>query len=546
MKLSGAWLGLLWTLCACTEAPRGPRYDGAGHQSPRHGGTLTFYHSSGVRTLDPHIAYDELSIIAVRYLFDGLLDYDEHGRVVASLAELPQVSDGGRRFSFRLRRGVRFHNGREMTSEDVRWSLERMLHPDSASPGVNFFTNLGGLHEYRAGNTKHIAGIRVTDRYGIEFQLRHPDQTFLNVMAMTFAYPVPAENYARYGRGVAQHPVGTGPFRLASWERSVRLVFERHRQYWRPGLPYLDRVIYLENVERDVAVMRFRNGDVDHAHRFTLPDRLFFERSPQWSPYVARYAEADIWGITLNCQMFPFDNVHVRRAVAAAIDRERWSRARNGLLRPTGQPIPPGIVGYSAQLIDQQRYDLRLARREMRLAGLPRGVTEPITLWTDDRAGSQLYGELAQADLAKIGIRLRLKPVAFPIYLEEVGKPRRVQAAISGWAQDFPDPTSFFDILFHGRAIHPSNSDNHSFYRSPQLDQLLDAARIEADKPRRRAMYERAGSIVARDAPWAFLWNNRGLEVWQPYVRGYRRNPVWRFDMRYVWLDLPRRKRGLR
>src|SRR5690606_13075609 len=119
---------------------------------------------------------------------------------------LPEQAEDGKTSTFRLRRGVRFHDspvfpggrGREVTAEDVRWSLEHMLHPDTASPGITFYTLIEGLEAFRAGEASHVSGIRVRDRYTIEIQLTRPDQTFLNAMAMTFAYPVAREAYDEY------------------------------------------------------------------------------------------------------------------------------------------------------------------------------------------------------------------------------------------------------------------------------------------------------------------------------------------------------------
>lgn len=250
----------------------------------------------------------------------------------------------------------------------------------------------------------------------------------------------------------------------------------------------------------------------------------------------------NIWGLAMNCELPPFDNVHVRRAVAFAFNRHSWSRVRSGRLRPTGQPVPPGILGYNADLPGQQYYDLEKAKEEMRLAGYPNGYPHRIDLWLGDGATGRTYGELAQADLKEIGLDIRVKQVAFAVYLQETGKPRTAQMLLTGWNQDFPDPADFLDILFHSRAIHEHDSENKAFYRNPELDALLDRARVERDRDARRRMYEEASSIVARDAPWAFGWNDLDFRAWQPYVRNYEQHPVWDHEYRFVWLDMPRRR----
>ncbi len=530
-------------LSGCPAPPNGPRFLGAGHSAPQYGGTFVFHHESAVRGLDPHMAFDELSFIAIKLLFDGLLEYDHEAHLIPQLAEaLPEVSSDGKVFTFRLRKGVFFHNGQPVTTEDIRGSMHHMLSPNVGSPGFTFYAQLDGIDDYRSGKADTIRGIRVLDDYTIEFHLKAPDQTFLNAMAMTFAYPIPREFYKNHSQSIAFKPVGTGPFTLESWEQGVRLVFKKNSRYWDPKKPYVNRIVFLENLTRDAAIMRFRTGEIDHAHRFSPADYLYFIQSKAWKPYQIQDAEINIWGVTMNCGMPPFTNVHVRRAVSFALDREGWSRARNNRLRATGQPVPPGLLGYDPQLKGRQVYNLARAKEEMKLAGYPHGIAQEIDLWIGPGSTGRFYGELTQQDLAKIGIKIRLKPVSFPVYIEESGKPGRVPLMISGWSQDFPDPSDFLDILFHSRAIHEHDSENRSFYSNPKFDMLLDRARIEQDVQKRHQLYVKAQEIIVYDAPWAFMWNDLRFEAWQPYVKGYRPHPVWSQYVRDVWLDLPKQR----
>lgn len=561
-RRSEAWAGLVALLFLAASAlgitlflpdePRTPRWRGAGHEEPQRGGTFVFHHEDNVRGFDPHTSFDELSNMGIKLLFEGLIDYDrETLELVPRLAEaLPEQSEDGRTFTFRLRRGVRFHDspvfpggrGREVTAEDVRWSLEHMLHPDTASPGISFYSLIEGLAAFRAGEASHISGIRVRDRYTIEIRLTRPDQTFLNAMAMTFAYPVPREAYAEYGAEFARNPVGTGAYVLERWEPGVEVVFRRNESYYIEGQPYVDRMVFTLDLDRGAAMMRFRNGDLDHVHRQTVADYIKLRDMEAWDPYRSQEPNTDLWGVIMNTQLAPFDNVHVRRAVAFAINRPHWRRARVNRLLITGQPIPATLPGYDPDLPGQHRYDLERAREEMRLAGFPNGLPEPVEVWLGTGDIGRQYGELIQSDLAAIGIRVNLKQVAFPIFLAETGKPRTAQMLFSGWSMDFPDPSNFLDILFHSDAISDSHSTNRAFYSNPELDRLLDAARIEQDRARRLEMYREASRIIVDDAPWAFVNSNLQMEMWQPYVRNYRPHPVWSNFYRDIWLDLPRER----
>ncbi len=547
LALLGA-LALVVFVVALPPPPPAPRWRGAGGETPRVGGTFVFHHEANVRSLDPHLAYDELSGMAIRLVFDGLLDYDQQSELVPSLAEaLPDVSEDGRTFRFRLRRGVRFHamaghpEGRELVAEDVRWSLLRLLSPEVGSPGYPFYASIEGADAYHEGEAEDVAGIRVLDRYTVELRLREADQTFLNAMAMPFAYPVPRENYEHWGTETKFHPVGTGPFVFEAWERGVQLSFTRNDRYWRDK-PGPSRMLYLENIGRELAAQRFRNGDIDSIHRQSPSDYRFFKESEAWAPYMVEEPRGSTYGIGLNCEMPPFDDVHVRRAIAFALDREGWSRARAGRLLPAGQVLPPSIPGYDPELPTRQTFDLERAREEMRLAGHPDGLSEPITVWiTGQDDTSRQYGELLQADLARIGIEVRLRFVSFAVYLTESGKPNTVPAFFTGWNLDFPDPSNFL-FLFDQASIHPEHSENRVFYRNPEVDRLLAEGKSERDRERRLGLYREANEIIARDAPWAFLYYATTMELWQPYVRNYDSHPVWSEDYREVWLDLPRQR----
>ncbi|MCA9536605.1 MAG: ABC transporter substrate-binding protein [Myxococcales bacterium] len=541
-----------YALTHIPERPQGPRYVGAGNATPRTGGTFVFGAGSDLHSLDPHIAYDANSYMAIRLVFDGLLDYDEQGQMVPSLASaMPEVSEDGRTFTFHLREGVLFHESpvfdgpRELVAEDVRWSLERLLHPDTGSPGVSFFARLRGFDDFRAGRTPHIAGIDVRGRYEVAFTLDQADQTFLSAMAMVFAYPVPHENYEHHiAQGdpgaVERNPVGTGPFVFEAWERGVQLTFTRNKRYWERNRPNPDRMVLIEQLSGETAVGRFSNGDLDVLTSLPAVHYLFFKHAPAWAPYMAEEPEATIRGLCMNTGMAPFDNVHVRRAVAAAIDREAMRVMAQGRALPAGQILPPMIPGYDPGLPSLQRYDLARAQEEMRLAGYPNGIEEPVTAWIGEGQGSLVAAQLWGANLERIGIHVEYRQVAFSVYLEETGKPGQAQLFPSAWNMDFPDPSNFLEILFHSQNIHPTASENRSFYRNPELDALLDQARGEPDRERRLALYRQANDIVSRDAPWAFLSNDLGAELWQPYVMNYRPHPVWSNDYRNVWLDLPR------
>jgi ABC-type transport system substrate-binding protein len=533
--------------------PTHPAFMGHGATMPHQGGTFVFWHESDVRGLDPQVNNDELSIMAMKLLFEGLIDYDEEVRFVPRLArELPDVSEDGLTYTFRLRQGVHFHNGRELVAEDVRWSMEHMLHPDTHSPGVGFYELIDGLAEYTAGSADHIRGIEVLDPLTIRFTLARPDQTFMNAMAMMYAYPVPRESYDAGAEDVARHPVGTGAYLLDTWEPGVRITFRRNPDFFIAGQPYCDRMVYELNLSRSNAFMRYVSGEIDTIHRMSSTDYLWFREQEAFRPYWVETPVLDMYGLVMNTELEPFTNVHVRRAVAFAVDRERWRRAKQNRFLVNGLPLPPDMPGADTG-VPPQHYDLARAREEMALAGHPVSEIDGhwvaaglegqhIEMWLTEGDAGRVWGELAQQDLAQIGLTIDVRQVSFPVWLSETGHRRTAPLLLGGWSADFPDPSNFMDVLFHSRAIHPDHSENRSFYQRPEVDSLLDRARVERDHETRMGLYRDAMGIVVEDAPWAFILTNLKLYAWQPYVRGYTPHPIWDQMYRDVWLDLPRRR----
>jgi ABC-type transport system substrate-binding protein len=529
-------------LCAaCPDLPAGPRYLGAGHEKPQRGGTLMLWEEARVRLLDPHVAFDQISGVLIDMLYDSLYRYDRELNLVPNVAAaLPEISADGRTLTIPIRRGVRFHNGRALDARDVLWSLERMLSPDLHSAGAGYFGAIEGLEDFQAKKSAHVRGLSMPDAYTVRITLKHADQSFVYALAMRFASPMAREVVEKPGADPKREPCGTGAFRLASWDPGVRLVLERNPYYYWPNKPYVDRVVFEEGLQRDTAIMRFRNGEVDIAPRMSPADAVFM-RGGKWKPYTAISPRADTYGLAMNMGMAPFDNVHLRRAVAFAIDRERWSRARNGFIKPAGQIVPPKVAGHDANLPHLQRFDLAKAREELKLAGFPSGLPDPVTMWINDGSAARAYFELAQADLAKIGIQLEPKVVSFPVYLEETGKPRTAQMAAVGWSLDFPDPSNILHIVSKA-AIADNDSMNRAFFHDDRVEQLLARAIVERDKGQRRALYHEANDRVAELAPWAFFCNTASAQAWQPFVRGYTPHPVNWLDISDTWLDLPRKR----
>ncbi|MGQ9787396.1 MAG: ABC transporter substrate-binding protein, partial [Anaerolineae bacterium] len=230
---------------------------------PQRGGAIVVAYKDDLATLDPAIAYDWTNWPAVKMVFDGLLDYDDTTNLLPRLAEaMPEVSADGTVYTFKLRQGVKFHNGRELTADDVVYTLTRVLDPKTTSPGAGFYLGIKGAQEFIDGKATVVEGIKALDKYTVEFTLTQPDVTFLNKIALNFAYIVPKEEVEKDPANFGHNPVGTGPFFFKEWQPGQYLIFERNPDYFYENLPYLDQVKIEVGVEPDVALLRLETGEI--------------------------------------------------------------------------------------------------------------------------------------------------------------------------------------------------------------------------------------------------------------------------------------------
>jgi ABC-type transport system substrate-binding protein len=533
----GAPLGCRPKLAAPISSAHG------GDAPPRRGGTLHLASFQDIRNLDPAGPVDGLALPADHLLFAGLVDYDEQARLVPDIADHWDVGDGGRTYRFVLRPGVTMHDGEELTADDVKRSAERALHPTTPNPIASYFANIIGYDAYAAASAEHLDGIVVEGRDVVVFHLKEPDATFLPVLAMPTLRPVCKTAGKRYVD--TWFPCGAGPFKMTvgGWQRGTSLHLVRHDRYFRPEIAHLAAVEWTFNVTASAQRFRFEDGQLDILRDITQADQAHFASDPRWRPFGISEADRTAYGESMNTRMAPFDNVEIRRAVAAAIDREHYRALKPAYLTILHQLLPRAVPGYDPTVAGQ-RYDYPAALEHMRKAGYPYdpatgagGWPKPIVYPVYD-GGFPIYSaQVLQQDLAKIGLRIELKLVTWPALLAIQQKPGAAAISTGSWEFDYPDPSSFFDPLFTTASIGPEASNNYSFYSNPRFDDLVARARRETDAAHRRVLYREANELLCDEAPWAFAYSYHWYDVHQPYVRGFTPHPVWGLDVSRVWLD---------
>lgn len=475
--------------------------------SAKPGGSITITYKDDVATLDPAIGYDWQNWSMIKSLFDSLMDYVPGTTTLRpGLAESYALSDDGLTYTFKLRAGVKFHNGREMTAEDVKYSLDRVTNPTTQSPGAGFFASIAG---YDMAGDAGLSGVEVIDPLTVKITLSRPDATFLHVMALNFSSVVPKEAVDAAAGDFGKQPVGTGAFKLAEWTLGQKLVFEKNADYWRPGVPYLDQVLFEVGQEPVVALLRLQSGEVD-VPGDGIPPAKFGEvmADPAQAAQVVIGGQLQTGYITLNVTIPPLDNVEVRKAINMAINKDRITQIINNRAVVATQPLPPSMPGYIEGYAGYA-YDVEGAKALLAAAGLADGFETDLYVMNTDP--NPRIAQAIQQDLAAIGVKANLQSLAQANVIEAggAGTAPMIWSGGMAWIADFPDPSNFYGpILGCGGA--GAGGWNWSKFCDPALDAKAAEADSMADPAKsadRMKLWSDVYMGVMEQAPWVPVFN---------------------------------------
>jgi len=492
--------------------------------APRQGGAMTVTYKDDVATLDPAIGYDWQNWSMIKSLFSRLMDYEPGTATLAKdLADSFEISPDGRTYAFKIHRGVKFTNGREVTAEDVSYSLNRAVDPKTQSPGASFFHAVKGYDEVAAGKATSLSGVIVVDPYTIRIELSQPDATFLHVLGLNFASVVPKEEVAKYGADFGKHPVGSGAFRLAEWSLGQRLVLERNKDYFKPGLPYLDKITFEVGQEPLVALLRLQRGEVDIPGD-GIPPAKFLDvmKDPQYKSLIVQGHQLQTGYVTIKNTIKPFDDVRVRRAVNMAINKERIVRIINGRAAIANQVLPPGMPGYDASYKGYP-YDTAQAKALLKEAGLAGGFSTE--LYVNNTDPNPRIAQAIQQDLAAVGIKASIKSLDQANVIAAGGEPDQAPLIWSGgmaWSADFPDPSDFYGPIL-GCASATKGGWNWAYYCNKDLDGAATEADAIADPAKADERAKKWGGIFTRimeDAPWVPIFNETRYTIHSARIAG--------------------------
>lgn len=542
-----------------------------------------------IQGFDPIYASDRYSSQENGKVFEGLFEFHPYKRpyeLMPNLAEsLPTVSADGLVYTFKLRKGVLFHDssafpeniGREMKADDVFFSLKRLADPKLNSTGWwTLDDRILGLNEWRTKNAaldvvnyeEPIEGFKKIDDYSFSITLKQPFPQFLYSLAMPFTFIVPHEAVNKFGKEFQNYPVGTGPFMLEKFEQSNTIVYNRNPKYREKlfpsegeegddklgllgdagkRLPLVDKIVVHILPEGQTQWLNMQKGKADLLEMKGSYERAV-DANNQIKPdlkskglRVFIVPSLDVTFYLINTEDPILKNKKIRQAMNLAYNRADANKHfyNNSAVEAQGV-IPPGIAGYRKEFKNPYtRYDLAQAKKLLAEAGYPEGKGLPaFQLEVRSETVARQAGELFAKNMADIGIKIKVNQNTWPELLKKKTT-KQMQLLAMAWGADYPDAENFLGLLYCPNASPGSNGAN---YCNPEFDALYKTATILQESPERAAQYEKMNEMVAMDTPWIFGFHRSEFFVGQAWLKNFKMLQFNHSQYQYLGVDLEVKK----
>ncbi len=473
---------------------------------------LTIALETSPNKLDPAFVVDVAEGQVCSMIFQGLVRFSPAGEVVPDAAAGWRLENDGRRYVFELDRGARFSNGNRVTSSDVVRSFERVLSPESRSPRRWVLLRIAGAEDFSEGRAQRVEGLHAPNDSTVVIELATAFRPFIQLLAMPAAYIVPSEAVAE-GGGFAAHPIGSGRWVLAQWERGDFLLLEPN-PYFPDERPLLSAVRFRIIPETFTRIADFEAGSLDML-KIPLAELTRFLDDPSLQSRIQSKPELRVFYIGLNTTRGPLQDVRVRKALNMAVDVDQLIKVltRGHATRATGA-IPPSLGGFAAR--DSYPYDPARARELVAEAGYPEGFA--MEIWLRESPEGNRVVEAVQGYLRQIGVDVRLVKREWSAFKEAVAL-GRVDAFFLDWYADYPDAENFLYPLFHSSNV--GGGGNRAFFRDARIDRMIEEAQRVPDAAVGEQLYATVDSLVYDAAPWIYLYFPTTFVVVSPRVHGY-------------------------
>ena len=488
-------------------------------------------------TLDPHLATDATSASYIVEIYSGLVTIDSDLNIVPDIATSWDISGDGTVYTFHLRDDVLFHNGKPVTAEDFKWSIERACAPETTSPVADtYLGDILGCREKLRGETSEVAGIRAVDNYTLEIAIDAPRHYFLAKLTYPTAFVLDRDNVGqdRPNHPWTDNPVGTGPFRLNRYTQGEELILVRNTYYYGDPMPQVERIEFMisggspmilyETDMLDSTPVGLQ--DLDRVTDSNDPLNAELEIVPQLSTgYIA-----------LNADQPPFDDPNIRLAFIMAVDREKIVQVvLQGAVQYAPGVLPPGMPGYDPN-IQGIPYDPERARQLVAESSYGSVENLPDVIINVSGGGGAPPGAIeAMLEMWRnnLGIEVLLQQTEYSVFLVDVSqRPNPYQMFSLGWIADYPDPQDFLEILFHSESL-----DNKVGYNNPEVDRLLNEAAVENDLERRVELYRQVERLIIEDGVWLTTNHGKNYTLTKPWVTGLVNPPMVIERLKYVSIE---------
>ena len=488
-------------------------------QQAKSGGTLKIAFESDVPGMDPHTSLGVQVQALIPSLFNTLVTIDENLEVIPDLAKSWEVMDGGRTYLFHLHEGVKFHDGTDCDAAAVKWNFDRLMNPEEKVLTAPLFTM--------------IESVEPVDAHTLKITLQYPTEIFLRALAnYRKGFPILSPTaYKTWGKqDLPAHPTGTGPFKLAKWEQNALILLERNAQYFKPGLPYLDRIefrIMKDGVTRATAL---RAGEVDFVNLVPVEHVERLARDPKVR--VLRGPETATIFLVANNGRKPFDDVRVRRAtIGYGIDRQVIAKsALLGLASPLVSFVPPGTLGHK-DFLELYPYSPEKAKALLKEAGFDEGNPLKYTLMTHNAAPVlPTIATIIKTQLANSGVQVNVEVLDRPVFLKRIQTHDLDQVLTIG--SHFVDPYARAYLMEStaGSLNTPNHSDTH-------VDVLIDKLRRAADPEEFLKVSHELQAYDAEQLIFPSVAGDPFVQAARDYVKGHIFMRGLKVSFETTWLD---------
>lgn len=463
--------------------------------------TLVIAQGADIKSLDPHATNDQPSSRVMRQIYDTLVETTVDMELVPGLAENWERIDE-KTVKMKLREGVKFHNGEELKSRDVKFTLERML----ISPEVS--------HIIEA-----IDSIKIIDDYNLIIKTKEPFGPLLAHLSHTAASILNEKAVKEAGESYGSNPVGTGPFKFINWKKGDEVTLERFEDYYE-GMAGVEKVIFKnvpKGINRTIGLEENRFDiayDVDQINK----DRIIRNKN-------ADLLEGPSLGMIylgFNTQKKPYNDKNIRQAINYAIDvDEIINEVLKGIAQRANSPIGPRVFGYNPN-VNTYDYNPDKAKRIIKQAGYEYGFNTTILI--NENPVRKQIAEIIQNHLSKVGVTVKIEVVDWATYLDKTANGEH-EMFISGWISVTGDADYGLYGMFHS-SDNGGESGNRFFYKNKQVDKLLEKGRKFITSKTRIEAYKEAQKLIVDDAPGVFLYYPTQNVAIQRYVKGFQLHPT--------------------